>query len=258
MYTSSICTLLEYTQILQKVVFENENRFEKSEFGDGEYNMDKLNAYINKDEYICEEDLYENYHDEDNYEEYYPYEIFLADSGRYKFYDLTNYSHRLFIYWIYNTFISTSYIEAKVFNDDVEVINFLYNNLSINHISEFIKYSTFIKYIIVEPSHKIELKIEWLIFLCQVLEENPNISYADTKSAFVKYSLNFVENLVNIKNEIKIINDSRISYLWILWELEPGWVEYTNFAQWLPEELIVNISELEGKFDGRFSYSTYS
>lgn len=256
-FTMNTCNISEYTQILQKIIFENELKFSRNDFGNKEYNMDKINTYINGNENIQEEDLYQDYSDEDNYERYYPYEIFLTNSGKYKFYDLSDYKQRLFIYWICSTFIITLFEESKVFNDDIEVINFLYNNLPVNNISEFIIYSNFIRHLIIGAHHTVDFKIKWLLFFCRVYYDNPNIFNSDMELAFFNcrdISI-YDDRLKCLKNEIKIINDNKISVLWKFWELNQE--EYDNFIQWLPEEMIVDISELEKKPGERFSYSTH-
>lgn len=52
-----------------------------------------------------------------------------------------------------------------------------------------------------------------------------------------------------LKNALRMTNNSRIHPIWEIWELEPEWVEYTDYIQWVPRELIeLNLEYYSGPF----------
>ena len=164
----------------------------------------------------------------------------------------SDYLYSLFGYGIPDSDYSFNFFDCNM-NEYFNYYKFMYINVSVTKIKEYLEILSLINYIRFPPFGE-EKRLIWIYGFSKIYENNPNINYEDIKVIFIDLIYNKLSSNYSIfEKKIKELNDSRISTLWELWELESE--EYSEYIQWLPEELIVDISQLEKKQGGRFSHS---
>ena len=152
--------------------------------------------------------------------------------------------------WCNVVFVEMGKIKKTILS---KIIQKAYKNLPIDKIGDFVK--TSISFYGITQLGAYQKNTDWIIALVNVYKFNPNITSDDIiRELRDMFYLDYISTK-QFKKEIKKINDNKISKLWDLWELETP--EYTNYIQFLPEEMIVDVSEIEGKPGERFSYSLY-
>lgn len=126
---------------------------------------------------------------------------------------------------------------------------FFYENVKPEYIQDFLYILSIIRF---EQLYDSNIKT-WILGLIDILTLNPNVNSKEILKVYNNLSCYLdISRFEFFSSKIRNINNSRVSNLWDLWEL--GSYNYNSYIQWLPEEMVEDISILEGRLCHRNTY----